>query len=85
MKHKRRTHKNRTRVLRRLKIRKHLQLYLRQIACDSRRLFQPKKESALAGEGGQSSSVLQKAAKDGKRDKRDNTSFSPREKSKTYK
>ena len=46
----------RTRALRRLKIRKHRQLYLRPIACESRRHFQPKKVSVLAGEGGQSSS-----------------------------
>lgn len=78
MKHKRRTHQKRTRALRRLKIRKHRQLYLRPIACESRRHFQPKKVSVLAGEGGQF--VQQKAAKDDKRDKRDNTSFSPREK-----
>lgn len=56
MKHKRRTHHKRTRVLCRLKIRKHRQLYLRPIACESRRLFQPKKVSVLAGKGGQSSS-----------------------------
>lgn len=56
MKHKRRTHQKRTRALRRLKIRKHRQSYLRPIACESRRLFQPKKVSVLAGEGGQSSS-----------------------------
>ena len=56
MKHKRRTHQKRTRALRRLKIRKHRQLYLRPIACESRRHFQPKKVSVLAGEGGQSSS-----------------------------
>ena len=43
-------------ALRRLKIRKHRQLYLRPTACESRRLFQPKKVSVLAGEGGQSSS-----------------------------